>query len=653
MTKPFIGVGWLCGAALLCCLGACSDDESTTGGTGATGASTSGGGAGAGGQAAGGGATGGGPNGGEGGTAVACGGADGVPVALASLDCAHADVLCVDDAAGDTQEYATIQACADAVQPGQVCLVHPGVYDERVVPPTSGTEQGYVSFAAYPGGDKPIMRGFQVAGVSYVRVIGFEITHDSLDYNHGIQLGDVDHVAILDNDIHEVQGHAVRWYTGSGSYVTVRGNEMYLAGCPQGVAGACSGNGWAVQMHTGDHNLIEYNHAQRVGDFVNIHTTESIVRNNYLHDFRNSYWPDGGGDGLHCDMFQPTGSADAPSTFQIYESNFMGDNIELNSHVLQMRSTYEADHDIVYRGNVAYNHGSYGMQCGGIDRVYYFNNTSYQLNQLAGWNAPVCGYNEESGNYSLDNQNLNNLFADNGDGPPILGDTTGNSVTSSNNLCFLTGAHASCFSTDDPLFADADNADFHLQSGSPAADGGTALTTVTSASGSGTAFDVADPGFFTDGFGIVLGDRIRVGDNQPATITAISGSTVTVDATQSWSQGDGVFWRHQDATPDVGAYDYRASGYELTAALGLDDGAEVPLGVVTLAATVNEPELVRFVEFWIDGLPVAMDYDAPYRFCWDASDAAAGSTHHVRMVARPLYASPTLAYEDEATITLQ
>jgi hypothetical protein len=120
----------------------------------------------------------------------------------------------------------------------------------------------------------------------------------------------------------------------------------------------------------------------------------------------------------------------------------MGDNIEFNSHVGQMRSTYEADHHIVDRGNVAYNHGSYGMPCGGIDNVCHYNNTSFRLNQLGSWNAPVCGYNDESGNYSLDSQNVNNLYADNGDGPPILGDSSGNTVTSSNNLCFLTGAHA-------------------------------------------------------------------------------------------------------------------------------------------------------------------------------------------------------------------
>jgi len=222
---------------------------------------------------------------------------------------------------------------------------------------------------------------------------------------------------------------------------------MYLAACPAGVSGSCTGNGWAVQMHQGDHNLIEYNHAHRVGDFINVHTTETIVRNNYLHDFANGHWADGPGDALHADMFQPTGSDGAPSNYQVYEANFMGDNVESNSHVLQMRSTYPDDHHIIFRGNVAYNHGSYAMQCGGIDNVYYFNNTIHHINTQQSWAASACRYNEESGNLSLDNFNLNNIYSDIGDGPPINVDSGGNACTASNNLCHLTGAHDSCYAT--------------------------------------------------------------------------------------------------------------------------------------------------------------------------------------------------------------
>ena len=190
----------------------------------------------------------------------------------------------------------------------------------------------------------------QLSGVSHLRVIGFEIIHDSLDRTHGIQLGDVDHVEILDNRIHDVQGHAVRRDSGSGTYVTVRGNETYMAGCPQGVAGGCSGNGWAVQMHGGrsQSRRIRPRSARRR---LHQHPHDRIDRAQQpparLPQPLLARWTR---RRVARDMFQPTGSADAPSTHQIYQANFMGDSIELNSHVRQMRSTCEADHHIVYRG---------------------------------------------------------------------------------------------------------------------------------------------------------------------------------------------------------------------------------------------------------------------------------------------------------------
>jgi len=176
-----------------------------------------------------------------------------------------------------------------------------------------------------------------------------------------------------------------------------------MAACPSDSPKECKGNGTAVAFAGGNHNLVEYNITHRVGDFINIANDSIIVRNNFMYDFQNSYWTDGPGDALHADMFQPCGATAVPIKYQIYESNFMGNNIEANSHILQMRTNNSDDHHIIFRGNVGFNHGSYAMQCGGVDNVYYYNNTIHEINTVNPGNSGI-GYNSEGSDNALNNQ---------------------------------------------------------------------------------------------------------------------------------------------------------------------------------------------------------------------------------------------------------
>jgi hypothetical protein len=123
----------------------------------------------------------------------------------------------------------------------------------------------------------------------------------------------------------------------------------------------------------------------------------------------------------------------------------------------------------------------------------------------------------------------------------------------------------------DPLFTNASTAlgdptdsttpDFRLQNTSPCINIGVALTTITSASGSGTTFTVAAAGYFTDGWGIegVEGDEIQiVGTSQKARIVHVNytSNTITVDATLTWTQGQGLALPYVGSAPDIGAHEY-------------------------------------------------------------------------------------------------
>ncbi|MEW6188190.1 MAG: right-handed parallel beta-helix repeat-containing protein [Thermodesulfobacteriota bacterium] len=121
----------------------------------------------------------------------------------------------------------------------------------------------------------------------------------------------------------------------------------------------------------------------------------------------------------------------------------------------------------------------------------------------------------------------------------------------------------------DPKFIKADKAlgdpmdpslpDLRLQSNSPCTGQGTYLTSVTSPGGSGVSFQVADAGYFMDGWGIpgVQGDEIRLfGTSLRARITNVNyeTNTITVDRILTWSQGQGISLAYEGSAPDVGAF---------------------------------------------------------------------------------------------------
>jgi hypothetical protein len=101
---------------------------------------------------------------------------------------------------------------------------------------------------------------------------------------------------------------------------------------------------------------------------------------------------------------------------------------------------------------------------------------------------------------------------------------------------------------------------YRLQETSPCVDAGGWLTTCDG-DGSGTSLTVADANYFFPGIvasGTAFpGDTIQLqGQTNTATITAISGNTLTLSASLTWTNGQGVSLAYSGSAPDIGAFEF-------------------------------------------------------------------------------------------------
>ena len=183
--------------------------------------------------------------------------------------------------------WLTIGKCSAIMVPGDTCIVAAGTYEETISPARSGTDLNFITYAA-KAGDTATVRQFMLSNRSYIRIIGFIITHSSTSYYRGVAVVNSNHNQVLNNSIHHTYGAAI----GNGtmeqksSNNVVRGNTISYPGCPSGVASQCLGS-IAVKFH-GDNNLIEYNTISHSADYFNIYGQKNIMRNNHLLDYRDS-----------------------------------------------------------------------------------------------------------------------------------------------------------------------------------------------------------------------------------------------------------------------------------------------------------------------------------------------------------------------------
>lgn len=476
--------------------------------------------------------------------------------------------------------WKTIIKANQTLVAGDTVYIKAGTYTSYIAPIRSGTESSRITYRAFGSDIVAIQNasyGILIEGKSYITVQGVNFYNlDRFMYlannaNHNI-------IAFCNFD----QGRNVGW---SGSEIVGSSSYNWIHHCRFSKYGYYTdddigcildiGNEESTSDLTG-HNLIEDNIMFHGGHHVlGVYGMYNVIRNNYFH---NEPWSMGTaasdrGAILYGDRNLSVAGYPENSGRNLFEGNQIGyssdppDNIGASGmalltayNIVRFNRFYHNDRaglslsltssyysDIVY--NKVYNntffhngintedpndHMNSGIGFGIYSGTHIIKYNAFKNNLLYRHRMPYGTYD-----VSLADQ----IFAGNWDG-----DAQGNPqfVSASEIL-------------GDPM--DSGLPDLHLQSNSPCKDAGTYLTTITSASGSGTGFQVADAGYFLDGWGIpgVDGDEIQiVGTFQKARITHVDYGTnsITVNAALTWTQNQGIALAYVGAAPDVGAHEY-------------------------------------------------------------------------------------------------
>lgn len=553
------------------------------------------------------------------------------------------------DTTGDGSQanpWLTIGKAARLAVGGDVVrIVGPGTYNERVTPSNSGRDGSYITFK---GESMPVVaQGFNCNKRNFIRIVGVEITPGpSSGTVDVIQLNGTNY-QIMDCYIHETYGIPIRtaYSADSSAYcnnVVVRSNYIRKPGitAPDDLVGQ---NG--IQL-AGTNIVVEYNRLEYCSDYMWVSGVHVIIRNNVLAEM-----PAGGlNPDPHVDGWQTHGSGDRPVCDVWMERNFCVTNVMANSHGWWLNGTDATNifRRITVRGNLIHQLGSYVAMFSYAPEAGFYNNTISYAGSVARQSGLV-NVSTSSTNSVVQNNIFYGCNQNNGGTSLYLANQFTNSYHGY-DLIHSSGAVGDAGTgllTNDPLFSNAASLDFALQAVSPAIGSAGALALTTAAGTSTTTVPLDKARLFTDGAGIVEGDKIVVGTNAATRITGIDYAVglVTLANAVTYTSGASVFL---DGTQDRGALPYFADGYKYGIAWLSPLNGQVVSGSTTLQVTVINEAVVRCVDFLVDGIPVARLYDPP----WRTSYTFGSGSHKLEARAYPLYPTTILAERQQIQLNL-
>jgi hypothetical protein len=468
--------------------------------------------------------------------------------------------------------WATIGKANSSLASGQTVYIKAGIYSDPVAPSTSGASGSIISYLRF-GTDDVVVSNRTTSCVlssrSYILVDGikFKNCDEFLTINAG-----------NNNTVQNCTFGPMRTRSlWAGSAINNGSKFNVVSNCVLHTYGdLSSGDDLSTVLDIGTEEVSNDNTESNLiidCEFYNgghhllgVFGSKNIIKNCYFH---HEAWNAGFGNRcIYCAGLNTASSSSAGRN--VFDGNriaWSADPPDDNGAA----GVLIAHRNDIWRRNILWKHSLSGMQLSWTSTYYDTPNNNKIYNNTF-WSNCLDGATFDPNN----NIGNNSAFAV-ANYIPDSRDATNNLIK--NNLFwqnpnvfrfYLTTSNLQVFAgnfeqTSNPQFVSLTGAtpangktvpNFNLSAGSPCIDTGVALTTITSATGSGTSFVVAESGYFTDGFGITTGDTIRLlGTSTTATISSINYTThtITTSTSVSWTQGVGVALNYNGSAPDVGA----------------------------------------------------------------------------------------------------
>lgn len=533
----------------------------------------------------------------------------------------------------------TIPGAAAVALAGDTIWVESGTYTGPITITRDGTLANPITYIA--DGAVTLTGYVELSGSDYTRWIGF--THnrnfsgtdsqDAMQVNSGATGC-------------EVWNCTFRRFLRNGLYINACNGNLAFGNVYDGTNGTAGVDAEsALAPVFGDNNLTAYSQMNRCNEDFITHAGDS---NCWLNCWG---WGPNTNSVAHVDFFQTSSNA-LGGTFNRFEANYYQDSgsAQDNHHFTNWQADGAGYHDFLCRWNVIRNTGSgtYGV-FSDFSRFYFVHDGFFLAQQnsaQAGNRYCVYGGNGTTNMY-VHNSGFIEGWGSSVSNPQVFSSDGTNLVANGNGAWDLSGAAAwsapftsqASYVTNAPLQVDFTNGDFRLTGSSPWIAVAKSVTTVSSASSSGTSFNVANSGFFQGtnvtffpqySGGLNLGDTILVSGNAATTILTVSGATITVAASQTWTNGAPVYLG-SSATPDIGPYPL----------------SHVPLTTAQYSISGNDYTTVpngdtRYVVLYADGIPKGITNASPWTINYSGGGVISVYAYP-RYGSTNLYISATLA----------
>jgi len=487
------------------------------------------------------------------------------------------------DAAGNTRAtnsittpWCTIEVADGLVLAGDTVLVRAGTYTVAVFSlDKDGTAGNWIYWKSYQRRSTYLVGMVKLNG-DYLQFEGFDVTNNTTpgsNTGRGIW-AQASHAKIIDNYVHGIKHEAISSGSTTNAITDIEITENHVYQCQYGIR--TNGTEQLVQNNVVERPYFYYLDTEvSDSDYSRFNGSNQVWRNNYFFGAVDSeihpieHETCAGVDNPYpcCTGAHPTtnGCSAHVDCFQTYDTAVGKENVLFEGNTCKnfdqgLESAQEVDEDYwiirnnVFRQNLAAGSG-YGMILHGIQNIYIYNNTFYDITYRGVYAVTTSTVVPD---YILIKNNIFHTL----DRAYSYEAAAANSLGAYNDRynCTETPLPVGAGATDitsDPLMVSPATGDFNLVPASPANNGGSWLTTITTATGSGTSFTVADAGYFWDGQGVTTGDVIRFQTSlERRTITDITGNVITVSQSVSWTTGDGIAYNFTGTLPDMGAKEY-------------------------------------------------------------------------------------------------